>query len=61
MEEIYDVNTGSLISYPCDYREVTMSGDLSELSLTTGHITNLPDDDTFNADYGHLHIAVTKI
>ena len=61
-KEIYDVNTGSLISYPCDYREVTMSGDLSELSLTTGHITNLPDDDTFNADYakGRLHDCVKK-
>ena len=37
--EIYDVNTGSLISYPCDYREVTLSADLSEISITTGHIT----------------------
>ena len=56
------MNTESLISYPCDYREVTMSGDLSELSLTTGHITNLPDDDTFNADYAieRLHDCVKK-
>ena len=38
-KEIYDVNTGSLISYPCDYREVTLSADLSELSITTGHST----------------------
>ena len=38
-KEIYDVNTGSLISYPCDYREVTLSADLSEISITTGHIT----------------------
>ena len=37
--EIYDVTTGSLISYPCDYREVTLSNDLSELSITTGHMT----------------------
>lgn len=36
--EIYDVTTGSLISYPCDYREVTLSNDLSELSITTGHM-----------------------
>jgi hypothetical protein len=38
-KEIYDVNTGSLISYPCDYREVTLSADLSEMSITTGHST----------------------
>lgn len=37
--EIYDVTTGSLISYPCDYREITLSNDLSELSITTGHMT----------------------
>ena len=39
--EIYDVNTGSLISYPCDYREVTLSNDLSELSITTGHLADV--------------------
>ncbi len=39
--EIYDVNTGSLISYPCDYREVTLSNNLSELSITTGHIADV--------------------
>ena len=45
--EIYDVNTGSLISYPCDYREVTLSNDLSELSITTGHISELTSGDDF--------------
>ena len=39
--EIYDVNTGSLISYPCDYREVTLSNDLSELSITTEHMADV--------------------
>ena len=39
--EIYDVNTGSLVSYPCDYREVTLSNDLSELSITTGHLEDV--------------------
>lgn len=34
--EIYDVNTGSLISYPCDYREVTMNADFTDMSITTG-------------------------
>ena len=45
--EIYDVNTGSLISYPCDYREVELSDDLSELSITTGHISELTSGDDF--------------
>lgn len=60
--EIYDVNTGSLISYPCDYREVSISGDLTELSLTTGHITSLAGDETFTADYAkaRLHESVKK-
>ena len=61
-KEIYDVNTGSLISYPCDYREVTISGDLSELSLTTGHITSLQGDETFTSEYAktRLHDSVKK-
>ena len=61
-KEIYDVNTGSLISYPCDYREVTISGDLSELSLTTGHITSLQGDETFTSEYAktRLHDSVEK-
>ena len=62
-KEIYDVNTGSLISYPCDYREVTLCGDLSELRLTTSHITSLPNDDTFSSDYAKecLHSAVKQM
>lgn len=38
--EIYDVNTGSLISYPCDYREVTMNADFTDMSITTGRIAD---------------------
>jgi 3',5'-cyclic AMP phosphodiesterase CpdA len=45
---IYDVNTGSLISYPCDYREVQASPDLHTFSITTGHISSLPDDALFS-------------
>jgi len=61
-KEIYDVNTGSLISYPCDYREVTVSSDLTELSLTTAHITSLPNDDIFSSDYAkeRLHSAIKQ-
>ena len=45
--EIYDVNTGSLISYPCDYRVVTLDDDLSKLSITTEHISELASVDGF--------------
>lgn len=46
-KEIYDVNTGALISYPCDYRLVTLREDLSALEITTGHITELTSGDGF--------------
>ena len=32
---IYDINTGSLISYPCDYRMLDLSADKKTLSLST--------------------------
>lgn len=32
---IYDINTGSLISYPCDYRMLDLSADKKTLSLIT--------------------------
>lgn len=35
---VYDINTGSLISYPCDYRILTPSTDLMSLSVTTTSI-----------------------
>lgn len=62
-KEIFDVNTGSLISYPCDYREVTISDDLMQLSLTTGHITSLTGDDNFSSDLSkaRLHSSVKKM
>jgi len=46
-KEIYDVNTGSLISYPCDYRVVTLQSNLSELAITTEHIKELVSGDKF--------------
>lgn len=36
---IYDINTGSLISYPCDYRMLTLSKDRRQLSITTATLT----------------------
>lgn len=61
-KEIYDVNTGSLISYPCDYREVTLSEALSELSITTGHISELTAGDGFaTTAKNRLHESTKKI
>jgi 3',5'-cyclic AMP phosphodiesterase CpdA len=36
---IYDINTGSLISYPCDYRMLTLSKDRQQLSISTATLT----------------------
>lgn len=47
-QPIYDISTGSLISYPCDYRVLTLSADLRQLTVTTGHVTTIPGDDHFN-------------
>jgi len=45
---IYDINTGSLISYPCDYRIMDFSADRKTLSLSTASITQLGENTTFN-------------
>ena len=38
-KDIYDVNTGALCSYPCDYRIVTLNDAMSSISVTTKSIT----------------------
>ena len=45
--EIYDINTGSAVSYPCDYRMLTLSRDLKELTVTTKHLDTLPGEANF--------------
>ncbi len=47
-DSVYDINTGSTISYPCDYRELTLSSDLSRLTVNTGHVSTLPSDADFS-------------
>ena len=37
---IYDVTTGSLCSYPCDYRVVTLNNDFTEMSIETETATS---------------------
>jgi len=44
---IYDISTGSVVSYPCDYRRLKFSQDLRQLSVTTSRITTLPNHPTF--------------
>ncbi len=46
-KHIYDINTGSLISYPCDYRTITLSNDLSTLNITTSSIKEIETGDGF--------------
>ena len=36
---IYDINTGLLISYPCDYRMLTLSADKTTLNVSTSSLT----------------------
>ncbi len=40
---IYDINTGSLVSYPCDYRMLTLSADKTTLNVTTKSLTETED------------------
>ena len=44
---IYDISTGSVISYPCDYRHLSLSEDRARLSVRTSRITTLPDHPVF--------------
>ena len=58
-QEIFDINTGSLISYPCDYRELTFDAALSQVNVATGHITTLDGVDDFpESAKSRLHTAV---
>ena len=45
--EIYDINTGSAISYPCDYRLLTLNSDRSVINVMTKHIDTLPGEAAF--------------
>ena len=46
---IYDVSTAALASYPCSYRELTLSKDLQELQVSTGYVTSLPSQADFTS------------
>lgn len=40
-DSIYDINTGSTITYPCSFRELTISKDLSHLDVQTRYLTRI--------------------
>ena len=48
-KEIYDISTGSLASFPCDYRILTLDWKNSQLDIETAHISELPGHDRFAA------------
>ena len=59
---IYDVNTGSTISYPCDYRIMTLSEDMQTLDIMTESITSLPSDEDFgNTAKTRLYNSIKKL
>ncbi len=59
---IYDVNTGSPISYPCDYRIMTLSEDMQTLDIMTESITSLPSDEDFgNTAKTRLKNSIEKL
>ena len=47
-KEIYDISTGSLASFPCDYRILTLDWKNSQLDIETAHISELPGHDRSN-------------
>lgn len=40
-DSIYDINTGSTITYPCHFRELTISHDLSHIDVQTRCLTRI--------------------
>ena len=55
---IYDINTGSLISYPCDYRMLTLSSDKSTLSVATASLTPLGWTEDYCKTWLHNRVEV---
>lgn len=58
LSDIYDVNTGSLRSYPCNYDEVLLSDDLMKVALSTRHISTIDGDSTMARE--RLHGSVKQ-
>ena len=60
---VYDINTGSLVSYPCDYRVLTPSANLKTLDVKTASI--VPNGMTADKCKEWLHdrmkVIITKV
>lgn len=48
--DIYDINTGSTVSYPCDYRMLTLSDDMSTLTVSTETVSELEGVEDFSSE-----------
>lgn len=48
-KEIYDISTGALASFPCDYRVLTLNRRQHQLAIETAHIESLPGVENFAA------------
>jgi 3',5'-cyclic AMP phosphodiesterase CpdA len=56
---LYDVETGSLVSYPVVYRQVTIGADQT-MTLRTGQITALPSFSTQGKDFPAYALEFTR-
>lgn len=48
-KEIYDINTGSTVSYPCDYRMLELNEDMTQLTVSTESVTELDGVENFRS------------
>lgn len=55
-DSIIDIATGSLISYPCPFREITLSDNFSKVEVKSGQLTKTNTADDVNAlSYDRLY------
>jgi len=52
---LFDIETGSLVTYPCPYRVVTLGG--SSAGVRSGFITSIAGHETDFAQYAHTDIV----
>ena len=54
-DSIIDLATGSLVSFPCPFRELTLSDNFSKIEVTSGHLTKTKmSDDVYTLSYNRL-------
>jgi len=55
-DSIYDIATGSLVSYPCHYRLLELNAALTQLQITTQSIGQTDYDPLFSADSAKVRL-----